>query len=80
MLHSCYNLGVAKIYIRRKEPGKGWRYQPVPQVGRPPQTDVGVKFHVRYRDASGKFVWSQPYDTLESARKEAAGLELNAKA
>jgi integrase len=71
---------MAKIYIRRKELGKGWRYRAVPKVGRLPQTDPGVKFHVRYRDASGKFVWSQPYDTLEEARKEAAGLELNAKA
>jgi integrase/recombinase XerD len=71
---------MAKIYIRRKQPGKGWRYQPVPKVGRPLQTDAGVKFHVRYREALGKFVWSQPYDTLEEARKEAAGLELNAKA
>jgi hypothetical protein len=71
---------MAKIYIRRKELGKGWRYQPVPKVGRPPQAEAGVKFHVRYRDASGEFVWSQAYDTLESARKEAAGLELNAKA
>jgi hypothetical protein len=35
---------------------------------------------VRYKDASGKFVWSQAYDTLEEARKESAGLELNAKA
>jgi integrase/recombinase XerD len=71
---------MAKIYIRRKEPGKGWRYRAVPKVGRLPQAEVGVKFHVRYREASGKFIWSQPYDTLEEARKEAAGLELNAKA
>ena len=71
---------MAKIYIRRKEPGKGWRYRAVPKTGRPPQTEAGVKFHVRYRDASGKFVWSQPYDTLEEARKESAGLELNAEA
>jgi integrase len=71
---------MAKIYIRRKEPGKGWRYRAVPKVGRLPQAEAGVKFHVRYRDASGKFVWSQPYDTLEEARKEAAGLELNAEA
>jgi integrase/recombinase XerD len=80
VLHACYNLGVAKIYIRRKEPGKGWRYRAVPKTGRPPQTEAGVKFHVRYRDASGKFIWSQPYETLEEARKESAGLELNAKA
>jgi hypothetical protein len=71
---------VAKVYIRRKEPGKGWRYRAVPKVGRLPLADPGVKFHVRYRDASGRFVWSQPYDTLDEARKEAAGLELNAKA
>jgi integrase len=71
---------MAKIYIRRKEPGKGWRYRAVPKVGRPLETDAGVKFHVRYKEASGKFVWSQPYGTLEEARKEAAGLELNAKA
>jgi hypothetical protein len=78
-LTACYNLGVAKIYIRRKEAGKGWRYRAVPKVGRLPQS-AGAKFHVRYRDASGKFVWSQPYDALEEARKESAGLELNAKA
>jgi len=71
---------VAKIYIRRKELGRGWRYRAVPKTGRPLQTELGVKFHVRYRDASGKFVWSQPYDTLDEARHEAAGLELNAKA
>lgn len=69
-----------KIYIRRKEPGKGWRYRAVPKVGRLPQTDPSVKFHVRYRDASGKFVWSQPYDTLDEARKASAGFELNAEA
>jgi len=79
LLQSCYNLGVAKIYIRRKEAGKGWRYRAIPKVGRLPETE-GAKFHVRYRDASGRFVWSQPYDTLEEARKESAGLELNAKA
>lgn len=71
---------MAKIYIRRKEAGKGWRYRAVPKVGRLPQIDPSAKFHVRYRDAGGKFVWSQPYGTLEEARKEAAGLELNAKA
>jgi integrase len=69
-----------KVYIRRKEVGKGWRYRAVPKVGRPPQTDASVKYHVRYRDAAGKYVWSQPYDTLEEARKASAGLELNAKA
>ena len=71
---------MATVYIRRKEAGKGWRYRAIPKTGRPPQAEAGVKFHVRYRDASGKFVWSQPYDTLDEARKEAAGLELNAKA
>ena len=67
-----------KVYIRRKEPGKGWRYRPVPKIGRPPQRDESVKFHVRYRDAAGKYVWSQGYNTLEEARKASAGLELNA--
>lgn len=71
---------MAKLYIRRKEPGKGWRYRAVPKVGRLPQIEPGTKFHVRYRDASGRFVWSQPYGTLDEARKEAAGLELNAQA
>ncbi len=71
---------MAKLYIRRKEAGKGWRYKAVPKTGRPLQAEAGVKFHVRFRDASGKFVWSQPYDTLEEARKESSGLELNAKA
>jgi integrase len=69
-----------KVYIRRKEPGKGWRYRAVPKTGRPPQADGSVKYHVRYKDAAGKYVWSQPYDTLEEARKASAGLELNAKA
>jgi integrase len=68
-----------KVYVRRKEPGKGWRYRSVPKTGRPPQSD-GCKFHVRFRDAAGKYVWSQPYDTLEQAREASAGLELNAKA
>src|SRR5262249_7143623 len=71
---------MAKVYIRRKEPGKGWRYRAVSKVGRLPQIDSTTKFHVRYRDASSRFVWSQPYETLEQAQKEAAGLELNAKA
>ena len=80
VLQLCYSLGMAKVYIRRKEPGKGWRYRAVPKVGRPLQTESDVKFHVRYRDAGGKFVWSQGYSTLDEARKAAAGLELNAKA
>jgi hypothetical protein len=42
--------------------------------------EPGAKFHVRYPDASGKFVWSQGYESFEEARKEAAGLELNARA
>ena len=72
---------MAKVYIRRKEPGKGWRYKAIPTgAGRRPVFEPGAKFHVRYPDASGKFVWSQAYDTLEEAQKEAAGLELNAKA
>src|SRR5215472_207921 len=69
-----------KIYIRRKEPGKGRRHRAVPKVGRRPAAEAGAKFHVRYPDASGKFVWSQGYDSFEEAEKEAAGLELNAKA
>jgi integrase len=72
---------VARIYIRRKEPGKGWRYKAVPKAaGRRPAIDPGAKFHVRYPDASGKFVWSQAYDSFEEAEKEAAGLEVNARA
>jgi integrase/recombinase XerD len=72
---------MARVYIRRKEPGKGWRYKAIPTgAGRRPAFEAGAKFHVRYPDASGKFVWSQAYDTLEEAQKEAAGLELNAKA
>ena len=69
-----------KIYIRRKEPGTGWRYRAVPKVGRRPVAEAGAKFHVRYSDAAGKFVWSQAFDTFEEAEKAAAGLELNAKA
>jgi integrase len=72
---------MARVYIRRKEPGKGWRYKAVPKgAGRRPAAEPGAKFHVRYPDASGKFVWSQAYDSFEEAQKEAAGLELNAKA
>jgi integrase/recombinase XerD len=72
---------MARVYIRRKEPGKGWRYKAVPKgAGRRPTAEPGAKFHVRYSDASGKFVWSQAYDTFEEAQKEAAGLELNAQA
>jgi len=71
---------MSKIYVRRKEVGKGWRYRAVPKTGRPPQTDDSAKYHVRYRDAAKKYVWSQPYDTLEDARKAAAGLEVNAQA
>lgn len=72
---------MARIYIRRKEPGKGWRYKAIPKgAGRRPVVEEGAKFHVRYPDASGKFVWSLAYDTFEEAQKEAAGLELNAKA
>jgi integrase/recombinase XerD len=72
---------VARIYIRRKEPGRGWRYKAVPKAaGRRPTGEPGAKFHVRYPDAFGKFVWSQAYDSFEEAEKEAAGLELNARA
>lgn len=72
---------MARVYIRRKEPGKGWRYKAVPKgAGRRPTLEPGAKFHVRYPDASGKFVWSQAYNTFEEAQREAAGLELNAKA
>ena len=72
---------MARVYIRRKESGKGWRYKAVPKgAGRRPQAEPGAKFHVRYADASGKFVWSQAYDTFEEAQREASGLELNAKA
>src|SRR5258708_1471753 len=72
---------MAKVYVRRKEPGKGWRYKAIPTGGgRRPVFDKDAKFHVRYADAAGKFVWSQAYDTLEEAQREAAGLELNAKA
>ena len=69
-----------KIYIRRKEPGKGWRYRAVLKVGRRPVAEAGAKFHVRYPDADDKFVWSQGYDSFEEAEKAAAGLELNVKA
>lgn len=69
-----------RIYIRRKEPGTGWRYRAVPKVGRRPTAEAGAKFHVRYPDADGKFVWSQGYDSFDEAEKAAEGLELNAKA
>ncbi|HJY86203.1 MAG TPA: tyrosine-type recombinase/integrase [Candidatus Acidoferrales bacterium] len=67
---------MARIYIRRKEPGKGWRYRAVPKGGgRLPTVEPSTKFYVRYPDVSGKFVWSHAYDTLEEAREEAAGFE-----
>jgi integrase/recombinase XerD len=72
---------MARVYIRRKEPGKGWRYKAVPKgAGRRPAVEPGAKFHVRYPDASGRFVWSQAFDTFEEAQRESEGLELNAKA
>jgi integrase len=72
---------MARVYIRRKIPGKGWRYTAIPKgAGRRPVAESGSKFHVRYADASGKFVWSQAYDTYEQAQREAEGLQLNAKA
>jgi integrase/recombinase XerD len=72
---------MARVYLRRKEPGKGWRYKAIPTGGgRRPVFEPGAKFHVRYADASGKFVWSHAYGTLEEAQKEAAGLELNEQA
>jgi integrase/recombinase XerD len=72
---------MARVYIRRKEPGKGWRYKAVPKgAGRRPAVEPGAKFHVRYSDASGKFVWSQAFDTFEEAQRESEGLELNAQA
>jgi integrase/recombinase XerD len=72
---------LARVYIRRKVPGQGWRYKSVPTgAGRRPTFEPSAKFHVRYPDASGKFVWSHAYDSYEEAQKEAAGLELNAKA
>lgn len=69
-----------KVYIRRKEPAKGWRYRAVPKVGRRPTVEAAAKFHVRYPDADGKFVWSQGYDSFDEAEKAAAGLELKGKA
>jgi integrase/recombinase XerD len=72
---------MARIYVRRKEPGKGWRYKAVPKGGgRRPTIEPGTKFHVRYSDSSGKFVWSQAYETFEEAQRESEGLELNAQA
>ncbi len=72
---------MARIYVRRKEPGKGWRYKAIPKhAGRRPVVEPGAKFHVRYSDAGHKFVWSQGYDTFEEAQREAEGLELNAQA
>ena len=69
-----------KAYIRRTERVKGWRDRAVPKVGRRPTADAAAKFHVRYPDADGKFVWSQGYDSFDEAEKAAAGLELDAKA
>lgn len=72
---------MARIYVRRKEPGKGWRYKAVPAgAGRRPVFDSESKFHVRYPDASGKFVYSEAYDTLEEAQRAAAELPITAKA
>jgi integrase len=72
---------MARIYVRRKEPGKGWRYKAIPTGGgRRPVVDSTSKFHVRYADASGKFVYSEAYDTLEEAQQAAAELPTIAKA
>ncbi len=72
---------MARIYVRRKEPGKGWRYKAIPEGGgRRPAFDSESKFHVRYPDASGKFVFSQAYDTLEEAQRAAAELPTIVKA
>ena len=66
---------MARIYVRRKEPGKGWRYKAIPEgAGRRPVFDSEAKFHVRYPDATGKFVYSQGYDTLEEAQRAAKEL------
>lgn len=72
---------MARVYIRRKISGQGWRYKAVPKgAGRRPVVESGAKFHVRYSDASGKFIWSQAFDSFEEAQREAEGLELNAQA
>jgi integrase len=72
---------MARIYVRRKEPGKGWRYKAIPEGGgRRPVFDSESKFHVRYPDASGKFVYSQAYDTLQEAQRAAAELPTIVKA
>jgi integrase/recombinase XerD len=72
---------MARIYVRRKEPGKGWRYKAIPSGGgRRPVFDSEAKFHVRYPDTSGKFVYSEAYDTLEEAQQAAAELPTIAKA
>src|SRR5215469_1953548 len=69
-----------KVYIRRTEPAKGRRYRAVPKVGRRPTAEAAAKFHVRYPDADGKFVWSQGYDSFDEAEKAAAGPEPYAEA
>ena len=72
---------MAKVYIRRKEPGKGWRYKAIPRVR------VVVLRSSRVRNST--FVTRMPRASsygakhttrFEEAQKEAAGLELNAKA
>jgi hypothetical protein len=37
---------MARVYIRRKEPGKDWRYKVAPRgAGRRPTLEPGAKFH-----------------------------------
>jgi hypothetical protein len=56
MLHS----GMVTMYVRRKEPLKGLRHKAIPTGAGRAVFDKNEKFLVRYTDASGKFVWSQP--------------------
>ena len=59
------------VYSRFKTP-HGWEYQKVGK-GRPPKD---AKFHIRFTDAQGKRLWSQPYNTPQEAQENAAGVAL----
>lgn len=62
-------LNMARIYVPRKEPGKGWRYKAIPRL----EISHSLSRCIRQ-------VRPQPYDTLEEAQRAATGLPTIAKA
>jgi len=57
------------VYVRLQIDRKGWRYRAVPPGrGRRPDWVKGP-FFVRFTDARGKQVWSEPQGTIEKAQE-----------